>query len=281
MNYTLRYAGEHGTFSFGADSGFIVEHFSDPTGQCVAFTTSAGIYGVGQKIEAASVSPKSFTISGTISGAAAHQKQRLLTAFAPQTRGTLIFDDTYQIDVAVQNSPTIESYDTNPRFSLMLFAAFPYWRDTTSQTTALIGLIKKHRFPLTIGPHTFAVKTEAQFVNVFNDGSVPGRWVLELRADAPLVNPMIQNVRTGEIVRVNRAMDTGERIVIDTTGAELTVTGYTPDNTRYDAFRYLDIDSVPFPLAVGDNLIKADAGAHRAGLTAILSVCAYRAGVTP
>ena len=183
----------------------------------------------------------------------------------------MIYDNKYSLYVVPSETPYIEKYESNSAFSVELYAAYPYWRAVSETSESLLSVTKEFRFPWNISEsYRFGSFSDRMYVNVTNMGNVPARWTLQLRANADLTNPVIQNMKTLQLVRVLKTMEAGEQLVIDFTGQELTVTGTRPDGSTFDAFEYLDIDSEPFELAVGDNLIRIDAG-NRNALVATLS----------
>ena len=277
----LVYVNDNGrSIEFSLASGYVIGKLSDPSSQAVSFSTSAGAYDVGVAIEAQNVGAKSISISGTLVGACDDKKADLLKTIVPMIGASIILDDMYTLRVYPKNTPVVERYSHNAQFNFTLYAPFPYWSSVTPTSVDLMGINKMFMFPWNSGiDFYFSQVSGSYYVNAYNEGSVPSRWKIELMALSPLTNPKIENVKTGDYVRILKSMTTGERIVIDTTGAELTVKGYLPSGVEYQAFSYLDINSTPFQLDVGDNLIKADCAANRAGLSAKLIMTACYAGV--
>lgn len=272
MTYELKYVSDNGTtVRFGFDSGIVVEDLSDATSQNVKMTATRGVDGVGARLEDQTVNPKNIAIQGTIKGAASAGRTLLLRAFAPKTGGWLIYDNKYQLRVYPMKTPVIEKYEQNPMFNLTLYAPYPYWTSVAETGENLLEVTKEFRFPWNIStPYRFGSFSDKMYVNVKNLGNVPARWKLTLLANAELTNPMIQNMQSLQMVRVLKTMNAGEQLMIDYTGPELTVTGTNPDGSIFDAFEFLDIDSEPFELAVGDNLIKVDAENRNALIATLL-----------
>lgn len=280
MTYELKFISDNGvSVGFGFRAGIVVEDLSDATSQNISMTGSQGVDSVGVKLEDQTVQPKNIAIQGVIKGRAAEKRALLLRAFAPRVGGTLVYDNKYQLRVYPTQTPVIEKYEYNPAFNLTLYAPYPYWRAMSESSETLLGVTKEFRFPWNIStPYRFGSFSEKLYVNVTNLGNVPARWKLSLFANADLANPMIQNMKTAKLVRVLKTMTAGEQLTIDFTGQELTVSGVAADGTPFDAFEYLDIDSEPFELAVGDNLIKVDAD-NRNALVATLSFSHTVSGV--
>lgn len=99
-------------------------------------------------------------------------------------------------------------------------------------------------------------------VNANNPGDVPCPLRVEFTASATVANPYLLNITTGEVIRINRSMASGDQLVITTdTGAE-SIT-LVQGRVKANAFNYFDyLTSEFFQLAVGDNYLRygADSG---------------------
>ena len=116
-------------------------------------------------------------------------------------------------------------------------------------------------------------------MTVHNDGEAPAWWTVTMLALDEVTRPRIYNMETGEYVKILKVMAEGEQITITTEGEELAVTITAPDGTVTDGFQYLDLNSVPFKLRVGENYIKTDAEANTIALRASISFQPFFVGV--
>lgn len=112
-----------------------------------------------------------------------------------------------------------------------------------------------------------------------NEGEAPADWTVTFTALSTVKNPYAQDIDTGEMVRVLKTLSAGESVTISTEGEELAVTLTAADGTETDGFQYLDIESIPFRLALGENHIKTDADEGGEGLRASISFRPAYAGV--
>lgn len=280
MSYTLTYTSGGETIEFGADKAFILKAFSDPNVQNINFSTSNGANEIGSKIESQNVSSKTFSLTGMIRGRADKLKERLLRAVAPMQKGVLTYNGKLSIEVYPKTTPTIERYRDNPMFNFTLYAPYPFWRSASESVNEIVGFTRMFRFPWNISTtYRFSSYSAASYVNIYNKGTVPARWRAEFYAGVPMSNPKLLNVLTGAFVQVNKQMEIGEKIIIDTTGQELSVTGVGVDGIKSSLFEYLDIDSNPFDLIVGDNLVQGTAATGGSNLQAKLYHFDYYAGV--
>ena len=274
MRYKLLIKNDIGSVEFSASSGLIVEKITSLTQQNAKFSTTKSNRQIGEKLEHVSVGPKTLQIRGTILGAADAARQQMVHVLAPLAAGKLIFDDTYELDVYVKASPDVERYEYNPRFSFSLYAPYPYWRKKEKAQTMLVGLKGLFSFPWNISdpnPFKFSEITETGYVTVQNSGEAPVCWTVTFYALDEVVNPRIYNMETGEYVKILKTMANGEQIIISTEGDELTVTCIGADGTETDGFKHLEVESIPFKLAVGENYIKTDAEENTIALRANIS----------
>lgn len=280
MSYTLTYTSGGNTIEFGPGKPFVLKAFSDPSAQSIRFSTSNGAYNIGDKIENQAVESKTFALAGTIIGVAQRHKDLLLRTVAPMQKGILTYNGALSIEVYPKITPSIEKFAVNPMFTFTLFAPYPFWRTAEEKADEIVGLTKIFKFPWNISvPYRFSEYSAASYISLINDGTVPSRWRAEFYAGAPMSRPRIENMITGAYVQINKDMEIGEKIIIDTTGQELTVTGVSLEGEEQSLFEYLDIDSDPFELMVGDNLVRGSATSGGANLRAKIYHHDYFSGV--
>ena len=274
MRYKLVFQNDIGTVEFSLASGMVIEKVASLTQQNVVFQTTKSNREIGEKLEHQMVQPKTVTVRGTLLGKCDAKREQMVHVIAPLSMGKLIYNDTYELTVCVKTSPDIERFAANAKFSFSLYAPYPYWQRKEKAQTTLVGLRGLFSFPWNISdpnPFKFSEFVEVGYVTVRNDGEAPAYWTVTFMALDEVVNPRIYNMETGEFVRILKTMAEGEQITISTEGDELTVVCRASDGTETDGFQFLDVDSIPFPLAVGENYVKTDAEANTAALRASIS----------
>lgn len=274
MRYKLVYKNNIGSVEFSIASGVIIENLSSLTQQNAEFDTTRSNREIGEKLEHQNVNPKTINIMGTILGESDAVREQMKHVIAPLHEGTLIYNDTYELQVYVKASPHVERYASNAKFSFSLFAPYPYWHRKEKAQTTLVGLEGLFSFPWNISdpnPFSFSEGVETGYVTVRNDGEAPAYWTVTFSALDEVVNPRVYNMETGEYVKILKTMSDGEQITISTEGDELTVTCTAEDGTVTDGFQYLEVESIPFKLAVGENHIKTDAESNTTALQASIS----------
>lgn len=279
----VRYENDIGSVTFNSGApGAYIEKATSYGAQNVEFQTTKSNREIGEVLQHQNVSPKTITIKGAINGMSDGPRDQLNHVIAPLAKGRLIYNDEYEMEVYVKSSPDIDRQPYGAKFSFSLYAPFPYWRDKERTNKVLVGYEPKFMFPWNISdPNPFYLSKAAQvgYVTVANEGEAPVGWTISFLALSAVKNPFVQSIDTGEKVCVLKTMAENEMLTISTEGEELTVTLTAADGTETDGFQYLDIDSIPFLLALGENHIKTDAEEGGAGLRASISFRPAYAGV--
>ena len=271
MNYSLVYTSQAGSIDFSFDSGFVVETFDAFGGLDTEFTTAANANGYGDKVESYKVRPMNITVSGTIVGRATEKRQMMYRAFAPMQPAKLVFDGQWYMDVFLKKSPTIEPFSLNPKFSFMLYAPVPYWRNSGGTTAVLNGVSGLFSFPVLWGDGIQFSTMRSGTANVINDGDAPCAWEMSIVAGEKMVNPTVTKTATGEFIRVNTTITAGQQLLLSTTGDEMNATVIHEDGTAVSLFDAIDIDSTRFALTVGDNMLTITPESEKALTTVTYS----------
>lgn len=127
--YNARYESSNGhsvDLGFNANCVFDIRGIG---GVGVTFGRAQNYADVGESVTSQSVAGSTLTINGVIFGDnISGKKKEIRQAFAPLTRGTLKVDNKYFIDVFVKQTPTLSPVKDDGRFSVQLFAPFPFFR---------------------------------------------------------------------------------------------------------------------------------------------------------
>ena len=95
-----------------------------------------------------------------------------------------------------------------------------------------------------------------------NDGDVPtGVQIQFIATRGTVINPKITNTGTGQFMRVNVTMQTGDVLLIDTNDRHQVI---TLNGVNY--YQHIDRRSEPFKLDVGDNYLEYDADGNYTNL---------------
>ena len=82
---------------------------------------------------------------------------------------------------------------------------------------------------------------------------------VSLKATGTVENPIIENLDTGEYIKVKRTLSEGDTLEINTAFGNKRVEIIKPDGSRENVFNYIDYESTFFSIESGDNTIKYDA----------------------
>lgn len=141
--------------------------------------------------------------------------------------------------------PGIDQSDSQyQEAEFMLICPNPYWRSETIESEpAFQGLFS---FPFE-GEFEMGLQQDARTIT--NAGDVPTPIMIDF--NGPAVNPRIENVDTGEFIKVNRTLETGDLLKVNTTFGNVSVT-INDENV----LNWIDLESTFFQLHVGDNRIE-------------------------
>ena len=256
LSKTFRYVNENGgSLVFEYENGYLINKPSGIDTVSVNLSQAQGINQVGSTVESKTVQPRPVTISGIIVGDSDARKEALMSVVRPDLSGKLYAGD-YYLNVHVTATPTIEPKKKFAHFQFSVNAPYPYWQKDNSVSQALSGIQKLFKFPWNISrPYRFGQVMQMQFINIHNGGQLPVPFTATFYAKNDVENPKITNVNTGEVLIINKAMATGERVVVEITHDRTYVTSSVDGNIR----GALDLDSTFFRLGVGDNVLKPEA----------------------
>lgn len=231
-------------------------------------TNSMGQHGdtyVGQRIEA-----RNIDILGRINmkdkQKAYELRRKLFKVFNPELSGTLMYEyGSFKrvIDCRVHGEPKAERKSLLMEFNLPLECLNPFWREEREEKEDIVNWIAAWEFPCEIEKNNaasmmFGKRSENIIVDCYNEGDVSTGMRVRFTALGTVVNPILLNVDTGEFIKLNVAMRTGDVIEVNTKygskGAVL-----VRDRQKTDYFRYVDVDSTFMQLAIGENNFRYDA----------------------
>lgn len=150
------------------------------------------------------------------------------------------------------------------KFKIDGFAADPLFK-AINDSRVVAGVVESHfYFPLVIPKDegiVFGIRKEYIILSVPNLGDVTTGFKIEFIASKGTVtSPALYNTKTQEYIRVNKLMEKGEKIVINTLDGEKSILGYEPNSDEpLNYYKYKDLLSKWLVIDTGDNLFKYDA----------------------
>lgn len=240
-------------------SGSTVFDMDIGNGLSVSFGTSQGFGQIGETIKTKSVGGRKIRVHGCIYGNIVANKQKMRKVFSPFASGKLIFNNKYFARVHVKNAPTFSPQKNNGRFTMVLFAPFPFFYTQTEKLVSIGAMVPQFSFPVNYSEaHKFGELPEHKYVNAINDGDVPVSFSLTLSFGGNSTNPTITNLKTFSFLRINGTFQSGDVINVYRDNDNSFHAELVSDGTRKDILSLIDEESELFELAVGDNLIQAD-----------------------
>lgn len=232
--------------------------------------TQKSPYQDGVTVTGSSLESRNIVIEGKIidSNRANRQIYRntLLSVLNPKLSGKLIIDlgnEQRQIECKVEQAPYFASGSgqNHQDFSVSLIAPNPYFQDIAESKTDISTETGNLEFPLEIPVEglELSIRTISYITNIYNQGDVDTPIKVKLKAVGTVINPIIENLNTGEFIRIKRTLLEGDTLEINTEFGNKRVEIIKEDGSRENVFHYIDYKSTFFSLTGGDNTIKYDA----------------------
>lgn len=247
LKYTF---GELGNTIFDMDFG---------DGVSVNIGTSQGFAQIGESVENQSVSGRPINVKGVVYGNVQNRKKTMRKVFAPFVSGRLIFEGKYYTRVFVKSAPSFSPVKNDGRFSMQLFAPYPFFYSVVEETVFIGETIALFRFPLNYSePHRFGTRTSVKYKTIYNDGDVNVPFKLKIIANADSTNVTISNLETFEFLKFNGVLSAGDSITVYRDESNVFRAELNSDGIVSDAIDMVDEESMLFELNVGDNVIGVD-----------------------
>lgn len=159
---------------------------------------------------------------------------------------------TYRIYAQVEDEVDFKSRINNVDKSQIVFVCHdPYLYDEEDIEENIKSVEGGLEFELELETE-FATIVYYKEINNISDTEIP----IIIRYSGIATNPVIINETTGEFIKINRTLQEGQLLLINTEDGEQTVTIIDEDGNSFNAYNYLDLSSTFFKLAIGKNLIK-------------------------
>lgn len=113
---------------------------------------------------------------------------------------------------------------------------------------------------------TFADRTDSLITTLQNDGDVETSLLIHFTAAATVENPALTNIATGEYIKLNRTLEAGETVVVNTNYGAEGVTSHSGD-TIEDVINDLDLGSTFLQAPVGTTSFHYTADSNVSAMT--------------
>lgn len=232
------------------------------------YVNQIGVYVTGTSLETRSVTIQGWVIADT-EAVMTKRKQILNRFFNPQQAVDLFYKDyvlRFLPNTSVRYSATIaENNEVICKFKIEGYCPDPLFSEQVESKVAAASTIPMFHFPLIISKNPsppsgviFGLRQPSLIAAINNSGAVDVGMKIVFKANGTLYGPSLINVDTQKYFKVNKTMQAGEEIMIDTIIGEKKIQG-TLNGITSNYFKYRDLDSEWLQLKVGDNLFRYDA----------------------
>lgn len=202
-------------------------------------------------------------------GEMTENRHRLLKAFNPKLGpGRLVYqlgNIKREIEAISELAPVFSDAgdfkDTMQPGLIQLYCPNPFWRDLIETKEDISTEVGNFSFPWGIPPEgtELSIRTISFITNIYNPGDVETPVKIFLRARGTVENPIIENLNTGEYIKVKRTLSDGDVLEINTEFGNKRVEIIRSNGDRENVFHYIDYKSTFFSVEAGDTTIKYDA----------------------
>lgn len=130
-------------------------------------------------------------------------------------------------------------------FLLEIYCSNPMFRKVKETVSNISNSNGAFHFPLILKPYGIIMSTRTSYQLIFieNEGNATVGGKIYIEAKTIVENPQIENLTTGEKIKINKTMVAGEKIVINTNdGNDKGITG-TIGLVTENYYRYWDFDN--------------------------------------
>lgn len=144
------------------------------------------------------------------------------------------------------------------KFLINIFCDNPMFKKNTETKTVLSGDTPVFHFPLFFEPRPDVImgtRINYLILLVENEGNAAIGGKIILKAKGEVVNPVVTNILTNEFIKINKTMQAGEEIIINTVDGERKgIYGYIHE-VEYDYLKYWDFQSTWLKFESGATII--------------------------
>lgn len=256
--YSLQFVSDSGeTYVFGKNGNNVFDaDFGD--GASVNLGTSQGFSQVGETVQSQTVSGRDITISGVVFGNVYERKETMRKIISPFSSGKIVFEGKYFARVYVKNAPSFSPVKNDGRFTLRLFAPFPFFYSVNTQISEIGSVKPLFSFPVNYAfPHKFGEKAASKYRNIVNNGDVSVPFSVLLQTSAVSRDIVIANLLNFKTLKINGKISVGETINIYRDNYNVLRAELISGNVTTDIISWIDETSDLFELGVGANFISA------------------------
>lgn len=198
-------------------------------------------------------------------------ERKIKRCLNPRYKGVLKYittKATKEIDVKIESVPQFKHSGMKGTLMIDFVAHAPFWK-AIKQSEYLALLTPNCHFPMSFrGGMVFGVKRSSLVSKIENAGDVDCGYTVTFKAtNGSVKNPFIKNVKTGQKIQLNIAMEKDDIVKVNAEGASPII--YYNDVKNIRILNRLESDF--FNLSVGQNEIEYNAEENVMNLDVIVS----------
>lgn len=216
-------------------------------------------------------------------------RRTLEIAFSTKVDGVLNYTEngvSKQSDCRVETVAFAAPTALSQKFDITLLCANPFWHDVAESADEIALWLSSFEIDSADGFEIgaadgmeFGQRAPSVIVDVENPGDVPCGMRVIFCAAATVVNPSIFNVNTREYFQINKTLQGGETVEVNTKFGQKSVTG-TLNGQTLNYFNYAGLPGSTFlQLGVGSNPLRYNADSGLANLNVTIRYSPQYLGV--
>lgn len=149
-------------------------------------------------------------------------------------------------DGSIQYGKTLqENNEYFCAFLIELYCANPMFRKVKETISNIAASIAMFHFPLILKPTGFVFSTRKSYQLIYaeNEGNATVGAIITIEAKSEVENLELENVTTGEKIKINKTLQVGEKVIINTNDGNqkgiIGINGFVSENY----YRYWDQDN--------------------------------------
>ncbi|MGG3987678.1 phage tail family protein [Bacillus smithii] len=173
-----------------------------------------------------------------------------------------------RVDVNVETTPSIAPGFANSnrvwqKVLVQLSAGNPFFQDAETEKVEIATWVPEFEFSFEIPEEgiEMGARSPSLIVNVLNNGQIATGMTIQFKALGTVSNPSLFNVNTREMFKINKVMQAGEVITVNTNQGKKRVES-SLNGVTTNIFNYMEFGSKFMQLEVGDNLFRYDADSN-------------------
>lgn len=226
--------------------------------------------GDGVNVDKINIKERILPIEGAIRASTKEELDRyrvyLTSTFNSKLSGEIIYTNnnlTRKIKGTIQSLTFKKNVGLMQEFLIQVLCCNPFWSDLIECKEEIALWSGDLEFPLEIPLDGEGIeighRVSNLICNITNNGDVECGIRIQFKALATVKNPSLFNVNTREYIKINKSLNSGDIVEVNTDDFNKKIELIGTDGNRTNIFNWIDLESEFLQLSVGDNLFRYDA----------------------